>query len=84
MARREKSLGPCHDSTMDVEEWLAQALHRAPGASREDLREAVSILEGTVERRRRVFGPAHPLTVWCERELVGVREALARRGSHKV
>ena len=50
-----------------------------PNATRDDLREAETIMQDVFQRRRRVFGPAHPLTVWCEGELARVREALAMR-----
>jgi len=54
-----------------------------PNATRDDLREAETIMQDVLQRRRRVFGPAHPLTAWCEAELARVlarvREAHAIR-----
>ena len=80
MARQ--SLGPTRGfktMCMDTEEWLAEALRRDPDATRDDLREAETIMQDVLQRRRRVFGPAHPKTTWCEGELARVREALAMR-----
>ena len=45
----------------------------------DDLLEAESILQDVVQRRRRVFGPAHPETGDAEDMLSHVRETLARR-----
>ena len=50
-----------------------------PNATRDDLREAETIMQDVLQRRRRVFGLAHPSTAWCEAELSRVREALAMR-----
>ena len=50
------------------------ALHSDPDATRDEVREAETLLQGTLKRRRQIFGPAHPKTVWCEEELSGVRE----------
>ena len=77
MARQ--SLGPTHGLCMDTEEWLVEALRRDPNATRDDLCEAETIMQDVLQRRRRVFGPAHPSTAWCEAELARVREALAMR-----
>ena len=62
---------------MDTVEWLVHALRLDPDATHDDLREAEALALGTLQRRRRVMGPAHPDTVWCEEELTRVREALA-------
>ena len=42
----------------------------------DDLLEAETIMQDVVQRRRRVFGPAHPETRAAERELSSTREAL--------
>ena len=44
----------------------------------DDLLEAESIMQGVVQRRRRVFGPTHPHTRHCEGALTSVRARLAR------
>ena len=43
----------------------------------DDLLEAETIMQDVVQRRRRVFGPAHPDTLRVEDWLPGVRENLA-------
>ena len=40
----------------------ARALYRDPGATLDDLREAMTTLEDTERTTRRVFGGMHPLT----------------------
>ena len=44
----------------------------------DDLLEAETLMQDVVQRRRRVFGPAHPDAVQAERMLSVVREDLAR------
>ena len=58
------------------------ALYVAPGATLDDLREAVSTLEDTTRTVRQVLGGAHPLTVDIEREL-GKERALRARETKK-
>ena len=43
----------------------------------DDLLEAETIMQDVVQRRRRVFGPAHPSTRVAERVMSGVRATLA-------
>ena len=43
----------------------------------DDFLEAVTIMQDVVQRRRRVFGPAHPSTRVAERVMSGVRATLA-------
>ena len=50
--------------------WLRAPL---PAAHRDPRGEAETIIQDLLQRRRRVFGPAHPPTAWCEAELVIVR-----------
>ena len=50
-----------------------------PGATLDDLREAVTTLEDVERTARRVLGGAHPRTVNIERALQKVRAALAAR-----
>ena len=42
--------------------YYASSLYEDPGATLDDLREAVTMLEDTERTARRVFGGAHPLT----------------------
>ena len=58
----------------------AEALCRDPGATLDDLREAVTTLEETDRIARRVLGGAHPLTMDIEGELQDARDALYARG----
>ena len=60
----------------------AQTLYWDPGATLDDLREALRTLEETERIARRVFGGAHPLTVGFEQALrYGARVALRARES---
>ena len=55
------------------------ALCRDDGATLDDLREAVTMLEETGRIARRVMGGAHPLARDIESTLQNAREALAAR-----
>ena len=57
----------------------ARALNRDPGATLDDLREAVTTLEDARRIARRVLGGAHPLTVNIEKGLRFSRAALRAR-----
>ena len=60
--------------------WIyAMALYRDPGATLDDLREAVTTLEDTARIARRVLGGAHPLTTAIERKMRDARAALRAR-----
>ena len=52
----------------------ATVIYLNPG---DDLLEAERIMQDVVQRRRRVFGPAHPDTLRAERNLSAVRTMLA-------
>ena len=52
------------------------AIYRDPGATRKDLREAVTTLEDTERIARRVLGGAHPTTVGIERDVQIARASL--------
>ena len=52
------------------------ALYEDPGATLEDLREAVTTLEEIERTARRVLGGTHPLTMDIEDVLRGMRAAL--------
>ena len=57
----------------------AKAIYRDPGATLDDLREAVNTLEETLRTARRVFGSAHPLVANIEAALRCARETLRAR-----
>ena len=57
----------------------AEALYTDPGATLDDLREAVTTLEDTERIARRVLGGEHPTTTGIEGELEDAREALRAR-----
>ena len=57
----------------------AGALCNDPGATVDDLREAVTILEETARTARRVLGSTHPITTEIEADLPGMRAALHDR-----
>ena len=67
-------LGEVHRITLTTRYCYGEALYANPGATLDDLREAVATLEDTERTVRRVFGNAHPLTVANEE---GVRESRA-------
>ena len=52
-------------------------LYRDPGASRDDVAEAIEIFEDVQRRARRVFGPNHPNWTHFPKLLEGAREKLA-------
>ena len=72
-------LGESHETTLRMRQSYAAALYNDPGATLEDLREAVTTLEDVTRIARRVFGGAYPLTVNIEEELRDARAALAAR-----
>ena len=57
----------------------AMALYRDPGATLDDLREAVTTLEDAARIARRVLGGAHPTTTGIEGALRNARAALRAR-----
>ena len=59
----------------------ARALDSDPGATLDDLREAVTTLEETTRTARRVLGGAHPTVVHIEGELHNARATLDWRES---
>ena len=54
-----------------------RCLYQDPSASRDDVAEAVAILEDVQRRARRVFGPEHPNWESLPHELAVAREMLA-------
>ena len=71
--------GASHDSTLRVLGWYAEALYKDPGATLDELREAVTTLEETEPTARRVLGGAHPITSVMEGDLREARAALRAR-----
>ena len=57
----------------------AAALYKDPGATLDDLHEAVTTFEETTRIARRVLGGAHPLTVDIEGDVKNARAALRAR-----
>ena len=57
----------------------AEALYEDPGATLDDLREAVTTFEDAARIARRTFGGAHPLTAQIEQSLQYAREDLRLR-----
>merc|ERR1712129_349535 len=64
-----QSLGSDDHVTLALHQNLASALQDSPKCTRDDLLEAEIIMQDVVQRRRRVFGPAHPDTLRAETAL---------------
>ena len=71
-------LGEGHDHTLRIRTVYARALYDDPGATLDDLREAVTMFDDIERIARRVLGGAHPLTSSIERSL---RRSRTRNGS---
>ena len=65
--------------TLRMRLGYAAAIYRDPGATLEDLREAVTTLEETERAARRVLGGAHPTTAGTGEVLQEARAALSAR-----
>ena len=72
-------LGENDFRTLTMRGNYARALYKDPGATLDDLREAVTTLEDTSRIARRVLGSAHPLTGWIESDLRDAQAALRAR-----
>ena len=72
----QRVLGEGHYLTLLLKKKCAQSLYRDDGATLDDLREAVTMLEDAGRIARRVFGGAHPVTTGIELELQAARAAL--------
>ena len=68
-----------HDLTLMMQWAYARALYMDTGATLDDLREAVTMLEETDRIARRVLGGAHPRVMEIEDALRDVRAALHAR-----
>ena len=75
----QRVLGNCHYLTLKSRWIYARALYRDAGASLDDVREAVAMLEDLERVVRRVFGGAHPFVAAFEESLQNAREALRAR-----
>ena len=69
-------LGEGNNTTLMMTLNYAQSLCRVDGATLDDLREAVEILEDAGRIARRVLGGAHPTTRGVESAMEGYRKAL--------
>jgi hypothetical protein len=65
--------------TLKMRVVYAQLLYKDDGGTLDDLREAVTMLEGTERTARRVLGGTHPLVVDTERSLRDARATLRAR-----
>ena len=74
VARR--ALAENHDLTLKLRWAYAKALYDDPGATLDDLREGVTMLEDVERIARRVLGGAHPTTTGIEDALRKTRDAL--------
>ena len=69
-----------HRPVTPVEQWhYARALYYDEGATLDDLRKAVTILEDTEQTARRVLGGTHPMTTGIDDDLRRARAALHAR-----
>ena len=72
-------IGENHSVTLTLRRNYARALYEDTGATLNDVREAVMILEDIAGTSRRVIGGAHPLTEGIESHLRKSRAALRAR-----
>ena len=77
VARRVR--GESNDITLRMRKIYARALCEDPGATLDDLNEAVTTLEDAERIARRVLGASHPLTTRIEDSLQYTRAALGSR-----
>ena len=76
MPAARRILGDSNDITLRMRWIYAEALHRAEGATLDDLRASVETLDDTDRIARRVLGGNHPLTASIEVALQASRAAL--------
>ena len=74
-------LGESHETTLRMRQSYAAALYNDPGATLEDLREAVTTFEDIGRIARRVLGGTHPYFLGIEKSLRIARAALRARDS---
>ena len=75
--RRARVVGESDQYTLTMITNYAIALSRDTGATLDDLREAVTMLEEAERTGRRVLGNAHPMVLGIEKDLRESRKALA-------
>ena len=73
-------LGDSHEFTLGMRRLYATALYRDPGATLDDLHEAVTTLEEIERTAQRVLGVGHPLTVTIDQDLRTSRAGLRTLG----
>ena len=71
----QRVLGESQVTTLKMRMVYAKALYYDPGATLDNLREAVTTLEETEQTARRVLGGAHPVTGRIEDDLQKARAA---------
>ena len=79
MARRV--FGASDQIMLKMRWYYAEALYVDPGATLDDIREAVTTLEDLARTAQRVLGAAHPVTKGMEDEFQKARAALRARES---
>ena len=72
--------GDVHEITLKMRWIYARALYQNPGATLDDVREAVTTFEDAERIARRVFGGTHPFTLDIEDELRDARAAHEAKG----
>ena len=76
-----QALRESHRVTLKMRWIYANTLYMDPGATLDEVREAVETLEDVVRLWKRVFGEAHPETPRVQGALEEAREALAARAA---
>ena len=79
MPAMRRVFGQSHELTLRTRVLCAGALYSNPGATLDDLNEAVTTLEDTERVARRVLGSAHPTVANIEPNLRRVRAVLRAR-----
>jgi hypothetical protein len=74
-----RTLGETDEVTLSLRKFYAMALFVDAGATLDDIREAVTMLEDLERTRRRVFGGTHPATAEIRDELRNARAKLRAR-----
>ena len=75
----QRVVGESNELMLNMRSLYADALHLAPAATLDDLREAVTTLEEIEPTARRVLGGAHPEAMGIEKSLRYARAALHAR-----
>ena len=75
----QRALGKCHHLTLMMRKIYAIALYSDTGATLDDLREAVTMLEDTERIARRVLGGSHPTVGQIRQSLRQARATLRAR-----